>query len=129
MDQNQQPNLDGIAIIAMSGRWPGARNVDEFWRNLVNGVDTISRFREDELEFSVSIGMEKDGRKFVRARGVLEKADHFDAAFFGINPREAETMDPQHRLFLECAWESLESAGYDPAACAGLIGMYAGCSV
>lgn len=114
----------------MSGRFPGASNVQELWQNLVGGVETISRFREDELEFSAGTEAEKaQGQKFVRARSVLKDVDLFDAAFFSINPREAEVMDPQHRLLLECAWESLETAGYDPEQYPGMIGVYAGCSL
>jgi acyl transferase domain-containing protein len=128
--QQAGDNLEGIAIIGMSGRFPGARNVAEFWANLINGVDTISRFRPDELEYSVATGTEGGpDQKFVSARGVLEKVDQFDADFFGINPRDAEVMDPQHRVFLECAWEALESSGYDPGTYAGLIGVFAGCSL
>lgn len=126
----QQPGLEGIAIIGMSGRFPGAKNVDQFWRNLVNGVESISLFREDELEFSIATEAAKaQGQKFIGARAVLDDVDLFDAAFFGIHPREAEVMDPQHRFFLECAWETLESAGYDPEAYPGLIGVYAGLSL
>lgn len=127
---NDPSNLEGIAIIGMSGRFPGADNVQDFWQNLINGVDTISRFREDELEFSASTGSESfQGQILVRARGVLKHVDQFDADFFGVNPRDAEVMDPQHRLFLECAWESLESAGYNAEEFPGLIGVFAGCSL
>ena len=114
----------------MSGRFPGASNVDELWQNLIGGVETISRFREDELEFSACSEADKaQGQRFVRARSELKAVDLIDAAIFGINPREAEVMDPQHRLLLECAWESLETAGYDPDQYPGLIGAYAGCSL
>ncbi|MBL9212046.1 MAG: type I polyketide synthase, partial [Opitutaceae bacterium] len=125
------PNsLEGIAVVGMSGRFPGARNVAEFWRNLAGGVETIARFQEHELEYSVATPAARAaGQKFVGARGVLDGVDQFDAAFFGIAPREAELMDPQHRLFLECAWEAIESAGYDPAAYPGLIGVFAGLSL
>jgi phthiocerol/phenolphthiocerol synthesis type-I polyketide synthase E len=130
LQANETSNLAGIAIIGMSGRFPGANTIDKLWQNLVGGVETISRFREEELEFSIGSEAEKaQGQKFVRARSILENVDLFDAAFFGINPREAEVMDPQHRLLLECAWESLETAGYDPDQYAGLIGVYAGCSL
>ncbi|MGE3776669.1 MAG: aminotransferase class III-fold pyridoxal phosphate-dependent enzyme, partial [Pirellulaceae bacterium] len=122
--------LDGIAIIGMSGRFPGAKSVEQFWQNLVAGIDCISRFRDDELEFSVLSAQDKArGRKSVAARGVLADVDLFDAEFFGIYPREAEIMDPQHRIFLECAWESLESAGYNPHAFDGMIGVFAGASL
>jgi amino acid adenylation domain-containing protein len=122
--------LDGVAIVGMSGRFPGAKNVEQFWQNLVNGVETISRFRQDELEFSVSTpDAVAQGETFIRARAILEDVDQFDAAFFGIYPREAELMDPQHRLFLECAWEALEAGGYDPDRYPSMIGVYAGLSM
>jgi len=126
---NNESQLNGVAIIGMSGRFPGAANVDGFWQNLINGVDSISRFSESELEFSAATEAEKNqNHKFVRARGVLENVDQFDAGFFNITPRDADVMDPQHRLFLECAWEALEGAGCNPADYPGLIGVYAGCS-
>ena len=129
-ETNSRPALEGIAVIGMSGRFPGAANTDEFWRNLVNAKDTIAHFTEAELEYSVATPADlAQGKKFVRARGILEDAAMFDAAFFGIAPREAELMDPQHRLFLECSWEALESAGYDPETYAGMIGVYAGLSL
>ncbi|MEO6053889.1 MAG: aminotransferase class III-fold pyridoxal phosphate-dependent enzyme, partial [Chthoniobacterales bacterium] len=127
---NEQNDLDGIAIIGMAGRFPGAADVDAFWKNLVDGKDTITRFSEEETEFSLlTENAVTRGEKFVRARGVLDNADKFDAEFFGIRPREAEIMDPQHRIFLECAWEALEAAGYDPIAYEKLIGVYAGLSL
>ena len=123
-------NPDGIAVIGMSGRFPGAKNVEQFWQNLVNGVETVSRFSQEELEFSVATPESvAQGDTFIRARAILEDVDQFDAAFFGIYPREAELMDPQHRLFLECAWEALESGGYDPERYPGMIGLYAGLSM
>ncbi|MEA3187677.1 MAG: hypothetical protein QOD99_1507 [Chthoniobacter sp.] len=115
--------LDGIAIIGMAGKFPGANDVRAFWENLKNGVESISRFRDDELEFSVG------GSDLVKARAVLDDVDLFDADFFGIYPKEAEVMDPQHRLFLECAWQSLEDAGYDPETARGLVGVFAGLSL
>jgi len=123
-------NLNGIAVIGMSGRFPGAGTVQEFWQNLINGVDSISRFKEDELEYSVANETDQPpGQKYVSARGLLAGVDQFDAAFFDINPHEAELMDPQHRLFLECSWEAIESAGYDPGVYPGLIGVFVGCSL
>ncbi len=110
----------------MAGRFPGAKDVRTFWENLKNGVESISRFDENELEFSVA---NNGAEQAVRARGVLADADLFDADFFGVMPKEAEVMDPQHRLFLECAWQSLEDAGYDPETARGLIGVYAGLSL
>jgi non-ribosomal peptide synthase protein (TIGR01720 family) len=127
MDQSTVENsMDGIAIIGMTGRFPGARNIDQFWRNLRNGVESISFFTEAELE---KAGVEPallSAPNYVKAGAVLEDIDLFDASFFGFNPREAELTDPQHRLFLECAWEALEVAGYDTERYDGAIGVYAG---
>ncbi len=128
--QKRATGSEPIAIIGMAGRFPGAGSVDEFWRNLIDGVETITRFGAEETEFSVATEEAKArGEKFVGARGVLDDVAMFDAEFFGIYPREAELMDPQHRVFLECAWEAVEMAGYDPAAYPGLIGVYAGLSL
>src|SRR6266705_5519938 len=118
----------GIAIIGMAGRFPKARTIDEVWRNLSNGVEAISFFSDQELA-AAGVGAPKDNPHYVKARGVLEDAALFDAGFFGINPREAEITDPQHRVFLECAWEALESAGCDPERFDGFIGVFAGMSM
>src|SRR5882672_10059198 len=98
-------NLAGIAIVGMAGRFPKARNLDEFWRNLCEGVEAISFFSDAELA-EVGGATTSTKANFVKARAVLEEADFFDAAFFGMNPREAELTDPQQRLFLEAAWET-----------------------
>ena len=122
-------NADAIAIIGMAGRFPGAADVDEFWQNIRNGVESIRRFTDEEL---VSAGVPAASRNapgYVPARGVLDGADLFDARFFGFTPREAELLDPQQRVFLECAWEAIERAGYDPYSYPGLIGLYAGSSL
>ncbi len=116
----------GIAIIGMAGRIPGARTLEHFWQNLIEGVDSISRFSTEQLEVSPA-SRQRPG--YVAARSILEDVDQFDAAFFGIYPKEAEQMDPQHRIFLECCWEALESGGYDPARYPGMIGLYAGSSM
>ncbi len=125
---NPETNQEGIAIIGMSGRFPKARNIDQFWQNLRSGVEAISTFTDEELEKD-GITFPKNNSNYVKARGRLEQADYFDAAFFGINPKEAEIMDPQHRVFLECAWEGLENAGYDSEKGEGLIGVFAGMSM
>src|SRR5690606_5718840 len=104
-----------IAIIAMAGRFPGAADVDAFWRNLLDGRDTITRFAPDALDPSIPVA-EREDPAYVPARGVIEGLDRFDAAFFGIGPREAELMDPQQRIFLELCWECLERGGYAPGA-------------
>jgi acyl transferase domain-containing protein len=119
--------LEGIAIVGMSGRFPRASSTHEFWQNLVNGVDCVSTFSEEELEYSVAAGAAAaPEQKVVRARSIIADADLFDAEFFGMYPKEAAVTDPQHRVFLECAWEALEAAGYAPERYSGLIGVYAG---
>ncbi len=125
--KKQFSNKD-IAIIGMAGRYPGAKNVKEFWQNLVNGVESISFFTEEELEY-LPKGNLKSELAFVKARGVIEEVAMFDAEFFGYTPREAELMDPQHRIFLECAWEALEDSGYSPDKYNGNIGVFAGSSI
>jgi len=119
---------NAIAIIGVAGRFPGADTVAQFWRNLCDGTESITRFEEAELEdwFSDEI---RRSPNYVKARPILHGADQFDAAFFGMHRREAELTDPQQRIFLECAWEALEDAGYDPAAYAGAIGVFAGSSM
>src|SRR5690606_17546552 len=93
------PPPEAIAVIGMSGRFPQAENPDEFWNNLIAGKDCVTRFGDRT---------DADGTRYVGARSILERPELFDAAFFGIYPKEAELMDPQHRIFLECAWEALE---------------------
>jgi len=118
--------LDQIAIIGMAGRFPGAPDVDALWRILRDGVEAITRFSDEEL---AAAGVSPEllaNPRYVRACGVLEDVEMFDAEFFGITPRDAEVMDPQQRLFLECAWQACENAGYDPHAFPGRIGVFAG---
>ena len=114
---------DGIAIIGMVGRFPGAANTDEFWDNLCRGVESSTFFTKEEIDPSVDSETIADPN-YVRARGIVEGAELFDAGFFNISPREAEVMDPQCRIFLELAYEALENAGY--TADKGKIGLYAG---
>jgi len=115
-----------IAVIGMAARFPGAANVDEYWTNLRDGRETISVFSEEELAASGIPPEIYNRANYVRAAGVLGDVEAFDAAFFGMSPRETEKTDPQHRLFLECAWEAMEHAGYDPAGYRGQAGVYAG---
>ena len=114
-----------VAIIGMSGRFPGAANVEELWKNLVAKKNSISSWTVDELDPSIPAELRNDP-DYVKARGVIAEADKFDHAFFGVNPKVAALMDPQQRVFLETAWAALEDAAYDPAQFAGLIGVYAG---
>lgn len=113
-----------IAIIGMAARYPGAPDVDTFWRNLCDGVDAVSRFADDELDPAVSAAT-RQHPDYVRARGVLRDTDAFDAAFFGFTPREAQLMDPQQRIFLELVSTALDDAAVVPGA-AGPVGVFAG---
>lgn len=124
----EQPSLEGIAIVGMSGRFPGANSIEQFWENLVAGRESLTRFsRHDGLKagFSQAQAEALDGQ----TRGVIENADHFDASLFGMNPREAEIMDPQQRLLLEVAYEAFEHAGYDYERPPGPIGVFVGCGI
>src|SRR5687768_9270821 len=123
---DQSDLMYDIAIVGMSGRFPGARSVDEFWRNVRDGVESISFFTEEELAEGGTPRSLLKNPNYIRANGILEDIEIFDAAFFGFSPREAEVMDPQQRFFLECAWEALEMAGYDPETYKKSIGVYAG---
>ncbi|HEY0455022.1 MAG TPA: condensation domain-containing protein [Verrucomicrobiae bacterium] len=126
---NGSPQLDNsIAIIGLAGRFPKARNVQEFWRNLQNGVEGISFFSEQELD-EAGVIFPKGNSNYVKARALLDDADKFDAEFFGVTPKEAEIMDPQHRVFLECAWEALESSGYGDDTPQRMTGVFAGMSM
>ena len=116
-----------IAIIGMSGRFPGASTLKQFWFNLQQGIESIERFTPEEM---IACGVPSEvahDPSYVPAKGIIEDIAGFDAAFFGYSPREARYMDPQHRVFLECAWEALEHAGYDPLVSTATIGLYAGC--
>jgi acyl transferase domain-containing protein len=115
-----------IAIVGMSGRFPGARNLDEFWRNLAEGIESIARFSDEELlESGVPASYIRDP-SYVKAAPILEEPGHFDAEFFGFSPMEARVMDPQHRILLELAHEALDDAGYDPDRYQGRIGVFTG---
>jgi amino acid adenylation domain-containing protein len=116
----------GIAVIGMAGRFPAARTVEELWRNLCGGVESIRVFSDEEL---LAAGFPRhllDDPRLVKARGALDGPDLFDAAFFDVPPREAQLLDPQQRLFLECAWEALEHAGWGAAERRPRVGVFAG---
>jgi non-ribosomal peptide synthase protein (TIGR01720 family) len=117
---------DEIAIIGMSCRLPGAASVTEFWRTLREGIESIRLFSDDEL---LAAGVDRTllaNPNYVKAKGVLDDPELFDAAFFGFSPKEAEVIDPQHRLFLELAWEALEDAGYNVDTYDRRVGVFAG---
>src|SRR5581483_8853913 len=130
MNSTNMPDTQNqIAVIGMACRLPGANDADEFWQNLCDGVESISFLSEQELRSAGVAPALLNDPHYVRAMAVLEGADLFDASFFGFTPREAEIMDPQHRLFLECAWETLENAGYATEQYRGRVGLYAGTSM
>jgi acyl transferase domain-containing protein len=129
MNRNpKQQGTDGaIAIVGMSGRFPGAGNVDQFWQNLLNGVESIAPIDDDEWAKAVGVHPAfLNDPSLVKARPKLEGVEMFDAGFFGFTPRAAQILDPQQRLFLECAWEALENAGYDTERFGGTVGVFAG---
>jgi len=118
-----------IAVIGMSCRFPGADDVETFWNNLARGVESITFFSDEEIVRSGIDARTARDPNYVKASSVLSDIAGFDPDFFGLSTREAVLMDPQQRLFLECAWEVLEDAGYDPLRYPGLIGVYAGASM
>jgi acyl transferase domain-containing protein len=122
-------SLYDVAVVGMVGRFPGADDLDQFWRNLCDGVESVTFFTDEEL---LQAGVAHDllsAPNYVKASAVVSGIDRFDARHFGIAPGEAEMMDPQQRIFLECAWQALESAGYNPEQYDGCIGVYAGASM
>ena len=126
MNNASPVNEQGIAIIALEGKFPGASNVDEFWQNIHDGVEFITFFSDEELR---TAGVETELLQhpaYVKANGILKDCELFDAGFFGYSPKEAALMDPQQRIFLECAWAVMEKAGYTTDAYQGLVGIYAG---
>ncbi len=115
-----------VAIVGMSGRFPGADTTEEFWHNIASKVESIKFYSKDELE---GAGVDKsllDNPNYVRAQSCISNVRSFDAEFFGFSPREAQITDPQQRIFLECAWEALEDGGYVPDHFDGRTGVYAG---
>jgi acyl transferase domain-containing protein len=115
-----------IALVGMAGRFPGAPDVETFWHNLTAGISSIRSFSDEELLAAGIPPALLAQSNYVKVGAPVEDIDLFDASFFGLTPREAETMDPQHRLLLECCWQALEQAGYDPFTYAGLVGVFAG---
>jgi amino acid adenylation domain-containing protein len=120
-----KPSGTDIAVIGMSGRFPGAGNIEELWDVLKSGRETTSFFSDNELDASIPSAVRNDPA-YVKARGIIDQAEYFDSKFFGMNSRMAELMDPQQRVFLEIAWETLESTGYLSEKFDGKIGVFAG---
>lgn len=113
---------DAVAVVGMACRFPGANGIEEFWRNLCEGVESISDLPAERLAAAGVV----PGPGYVARGGLLEGVDRFDAEFFGFSPREAELLDPQQRLFLECSSTALQRAGHDPARFAGSVGVFGG---
>ncbi len=128
-DSQERGQHYDIAVIGMAGRFPGAQDLEAFWRNLTEGVESIHFFTREEMEAAGVDPKLLDHPHYVNAGGHLDGADLFDSGFFGFYPREADILDPQQRIFLETAWEALERAGYNPDTYNGLIGVFAGMSM
>lgn len=130
MNPAQRPEqLEGVAVIGLAGCFPGAADIDHYWKNLSDGVESVMTFSDQQL---LSAGVRPDliaNPNYVKAGILLDGIDLFDAGFFGFTPREAALTDPQHRIFLECAWEALENAGYDADRCPSRTGVYAGAGI
>jgi len=123
MNQPQSDNQpSGIAVIGMAGRFPGAADAHEFWRNLSEGVCSIAPIPATERPSELP-----QQANHVSLESTIDDAEFFDAKFFGIYPKQARDMDPQHRVFLECAWSAMEDAGYLPDEAPGDVGVFAGC--
>ncbi|HEU0301236.1 MAG TPA: beta-ketoacyl synthase N-terminal-like domain-containing protein [Longimicrobium sp.] len=122
----QQGGEFDVAIIGMAGRFPGADDLDAFWQLLHEGREAVTHFTDDYLR---DLGVPEEllsNPAYVKSVGRLNDIQHFDAGFFGYAPREAELLEPGHRIFLECAWEALENAGHAPERVRGRVGVYAG---
>lgn len=122
----QPQNMNRVAVIGYAGRFPGAPDIGTFWRNLRSGADSSVELSDADLDKAGVSPRTRQNMNFVRRAQVLDGADQFDAEFFGVSPSEAELLDPQQRLFLECAWEAFEFAGYVPAQYPGSVGVFAG---
>ncbi|MEU0580177.1 amino acid adenylation domain-containing protein [Streptomyces griseoincarnatus] len=124
--RRERDGEDAVAIVGMACKLPGAPDLDTFWSNLRGGVESITRFTDDELREAGATEEELADPDYVRARGLIDGPDLFDAAFFDYSPAEALVMDPQHRLFLECAWQALEHSGIVPRTFDGKVAVFGG---
>lgn len=123
------PRAEPIAIVGMRGRFPGANDLESYWRNLADGVESITTLTTDDMRAAGVPDHITRLPGYVNAAPLLDHVDEFDAEFFGFSARDAALTDPQHRVFLETCWEALEDAGYDPAAYPGAIGLFGGCEM
>ncbi|HHO58671.1 MAG TPA: polyketide synthase, partial [Thiotrichales bacterium] len=124
-----EASLEPIAIIGMAGRFPQAEDIESFWENIRLGREAIQFFTDEELR---DAGVDESlirNPNYVKAAAKLKDAEMFDAGFFGFTPREARLMDPQHRIFLECAWHALEKAGIDTQRSDAVVGVFAGTNI
>ena len=129
MTAHDTTDSNAIAIVGMAGRFPQANDLQTFWTNLRNGVESVQTLSDDELR---QAGVDEEtlaDPNYIKVASMLSGFETFDAEFFDIAPREAEVMDPQHRLFLEAAWEAVEHAGYDVRNYPGAIGLFAGTAI
>nr|QEO73851.1 Beta-ketoacyl synthase [uncultured bacterium] len=127
MEEVMEDGAEPIAIVGLAGRLPGAANIEEFWRNQRDGVESVTRFSAAEL---VDAGWPAEmvaHPDYVPSAAVIRDADHFDAEFFGYTAQQAEISDPQQRMFAECVWHALEDTGHNPSRFDGAVGVYAGC--
>src|SRR4029077_6855823 len=120
---------EAVAIVGLAGRFPGARDLEQLWENLAAGVGSIAALSAEILAAAGVPPELRSDPRYVRAEGALDGIDLFDARFFGFSPGEATLLDPQHRLFLECAWEALGNAGYTSERYRGAIGVFAGAQI
>src|SRR5260221_4833773 len=130
-DTEAELGIDGahVAIIGASGRFPGAPSLPDFWRNISQGVESVRHFTDEELLLAGESPEALADPDYVRAWPVLDGIELFDAAFFGLSPRDASVMDPQRRRFLQGAWEALQDAGYDSERAPGPVGVFAACGM
>ena len=128
MSSSIEYNASGVevAIVGMAGRFPGANDIDALWRNIRDGVESVTAFADQELRERGVSESDLTDAEYVKAGVLLEGIDQFDAGFFGYSPRDAEQLDPQHRIFLETAWHALEHAGHAGGDRTKLFGVYAG---
>ncbi len=124
-EYKNQDELESVAIIGMAGRFPGADSIEALWENLCSGIESIRFFKDDELDMTVPPSLISD-KNYIKARGIINNIESFDAGFFNYLPSEAQIMDPQVRIFFEIVWESLEKAGYMPGVQERKIGLFAG---
>lgn len=122
-------NENDIAIVGMAAHLPGSSTLDDYWANLRDGVECITRLTEEELIEAGESQSKLRHKNYVPSAAILEDFDKFDAEFFGLSPKEAAIMDPQHRQFLEVSWEALETAGHMPENFEGPIGVFGGCGM